>query len=38
VISGDNFQSIDHTVNDQIRPTDGVLRVKQDRVINLKQI
>lgn len=38
VISGDNFQSIDHTVNDLIRPTDGVLRVKQDRVINLKQI
>jgi hypothetical protein len=38
VISGDNFQSIDHTVNDDIRPTDGVLRVKQDRVINLKQI
>ena len=38
VISGDNFQSIDRTVNDQIRPVDGVLRVKQDRVINLKQI
>jgi hypothetical protein len=38
VISGDNFQSIDHMVMDQIRPIDGVLRVKQDRVINLKQI
>jgi hypothetical protein len=38
VISGDNFQSIDRMVNSQIRPIDGVLRVKQDRVINLKQI
>jgi hypothetical protein len=38
VISGEDFQSIDRTVNDLIRPTDGVLRVKQDRVINLKQI
>ncbi|MCX6144829.1 MAG: hypothetical protein NTZ35_16610 [Ignavibacteriales bacterium] len=38
VISGDNFQSIDRMVNNQIRPIDGVLRVKQDRVINLKQI
>jgi hypothetical protein len=38
VISGENFQSIDHMVNDQIRPIDGVLRLKQDRVINLKQI
>ena len=38
VISGESFQSIDHTVNDQIRKTDGVLRLKQDRVINLKQI
>jgi len=38
VISGESFQSIDRTVNDQIRATDGVLRLKQDRVINLKQI
>lgn len=38
VISGESFQSIDSTVNDQIRATDGVLRLKQDRVINLKQI
>ena len=38
VISGDNFQSIDLMVNKQIRPIDGILRVKQDRVINLKQI
>lgn len=38
VISGESFQSIDHTVNDQIRKTDGVLRLKQDRVINLKQL
>ena len=38
VISGESFQSIDRTVNDQIRATDGVLRLKQDRVIYLKQI
>ena len=38
VISGENFQSIDHMVNYKILPIDGVLRVKQDRVINLKQI
>jgi DNA-binding Lrp family transcriptional regulator len=38
VVSGDNFQSIDRIVNETIRPSDGVLRVKQDRVINLKQI
>ncbi len=37
-VSGNTFQSIDRIVNDQIRPVDGVLRLKQDRVINLKQI
>jgi len=38
VVNGDTFQSVDRTINDQIRPIDGVLRLKQDRVINLKQI
>ena len=38
VVSGNNFQMIDRIVNDQIRTIDGVLRLKQDRVINLRQI
>lgn len=37
-INGDTFQSVDRAINEQIRPLDGVLRLKQDRVINLKQI
>lgn len=37
-VNGNTFQSIDRTINEQIRPIDGVLRLKQDRVINLKQI
>jgi hypothetical protein len=38
VVNGNTFQSVDRTINEQIRPIDGVLRLKQDRVINLKQI
>ena len=38
VVNGDSFQSIDRAVNDQIRLIDGVLRLKQDRVINLRNI
>jgi hypothetical protein len=38
VVSGDSFQSIDRMINDQMRVVDGVLRLKQDRIINLKQI
>ena len=38
VVNGSTFQSVDRAINDQMRPIDGVLRVKQDRVINLKQI
>ena len=37
-VSGSTFQSVDRIVNEQVRPIDGVLRLKQDRVINLKQI
>ena len=37
-VNGSTFQSIDRMINEQVRPIDGVLRVKQDRVINLKQI
>jgi hypothetical protein len=38
VVSGINFPAIDRTVNEEIRTIDGVLRLKQDRVINLRQI
>jgi hypothetical protein len=38
VISGTNFHAIDRTINEQIRTIDGVLRLKQDRVINLRQL
>ncbi|MFH0988657.1 MAG: Lrp/AsnC ligand binding domain-containing protein [bacterium] len=38
VLNGTSFQEIDQIVNRGIRTIDGVLRVKQDRVINLKQI
>jgi hypothetical protein len=37
-VNGNTFEAVDRTVNEQIRPMDGVLRLKQDRVINLKQI
>jgi hypothetical protein len=37
-VKGNTFESVDRTINEQIRPIDGVLRLKQDRVINLKQI
>ena len=38
VVNGSSFQSINRAVNEQIRLIDGVLRLKQDRVINLKNI
>jgi nitrate reductase NapAB chaperone NapD len=38
VVNGASFQSINRAVNEQIRQIDGVLRLKQDRVINLKNI
>ena len=37
-VNGNTFQSVDRTINEGIRPIDGVLRLKQDRVINLRQI
>jgi len=37
-VNGNTFQAVDRTIDDQIRPIDGVLRLKQDRVINLRQI
>ncbi len=38
VVNGPSFQAVDRTVNERIRLIDGVLRLKQDRVINLKNI
>ena len=38
IVSGNSFQAIDRSIAERIRPLDGVLRLKQDRVINLKQI
>ena len=38
VVNGDTFQAVDRIIADRIRRIDGVLRLKQDRVINLKQI
>jgi len=38
VVYGNTFQAVDRIVTEQIRPIDGVLRLKQDRVINLRQI
>ncbi len=38
LVTGSTFQAIDRVIADEIRPLDGVLRLKQDRVINLKQL
>ncbi len=38
VVHGASFQSINRIVDEQIRTIDGVLRLKQDRVISLKNI
>lgn len=37
-VSGSSFQSVERIIEEQIRPIDGVLRLKKDRVINLRQI
>ena len=38
MVKGENFDSIDRTVNATIRQLDGVLRLKQDRVIFLDRM
>jgi len=38
LIKGDNFDQIDRFVNNDIRQLDGVLRVKQDRIIFLDRM
>ncbi|MFZ1728556.1 MAG: hypothetical protein WBQ23_09815 [Bacteroidota bacterium] len=37
-VSGDSFEQIDKIVDQRIRPLDGVLRVKRDRIIDLIQL
>jgi hypothetical protein len=37
-LSGDTFEQIDRIVDRHIRPLDGVLRVKRDRIIDLTQL
>jgi hypothetical protein len=38
VIYGDQFEVIDRIIREKIQPLDGILRLKTDRVIDLKQI
>lgn len=38
LVKGDNFDQIDRIVNNDIRQLDGVLRVKQDRIILLDRM
>ncbi|UCD64687.1 MAG: Lrp/AsnC ligand binding domain-containing protein [Candidatus Zixiibacteriota bacterium] len=38
LVRGESFDIIDRTVNDFIRPLDGVLRLKQERVILLDRM
>lgn len=37
VIRGPRFSAIDNIIAEKIRPLDGVLRVKHDRIIDLRQ-
>ncbi len=38
IISGESIQSIERTINEKIRPLDGVLRLKHNHIIDLKQL
>jgi len=38
VIKGATFSAVDHVINDYIRPLDGVIRLKHNRIIDLKQL
>ncbi|HUV31387.1 MAG TPA: hypothetical protein VMY05_09895 [Acidobacteriota bacterium] len=38
MVTGESFDDIDRTINEQIRPLDGVLRIKQDRLIDLENM
>jgi DNA-binding Lrp family transcriptional regulator len=38
IVKGDTFSSVDRIVNEKIRILDGILRIKVDRIIDLRQI
>ena len=38
LVKGQNFSTIDRVVNNQMRVIDGVVRLKQDRVIHLDRV
>jgi DNA-binding Lrp family transcriptional regulator len=38
VAGGEKFSDIDRIVNETVRPLDGILRLKVDKVINMQQI
>ncbi len=38
LMTGPTLSAIDRVIEEQVRPMDGVLRVKRDRVINLEQL
>jgi hypothetical protein len=38
IIAADTFDKIDRAVNNELRLLDGVLRIKQDRIIHLNRI
>ncbi len=38
MVTGDSFDHIDRTINDDIRQLDGILRLKQDRIIFLDRL
>lgn len=38
VIQGESIQSLERTINEKIRPLNGVLRLKHNHIIDLKQL
>lgn len=38
LVTADNFDRINRVVNERIRPLDGLLRLKQDRIIDLDNL
>lgn len=38
LVAGESFSQVDSVIRDRVRPLDGVLRLKQNRIIDLKQL
>jgi len=38
IVSGETFSHVDAVIRDRIRPLDGILRLKHNRIIDLKQL